>query len=156
MRLVLLYLSLVGVPIAGILGILHVGERLTPPIAVGGAWIVEVEAPATGVPACNTALWQAQEPILTISQSGPHLQLTLSHEDRITFLGEIREGRVTAEAEVTRAAANIPEDRASAHLEAWVDHQAQPMRLRGVLTMIQCAARTDMPFVAVRQLGGGQ
>ena len=48
MRTALLYLLLVGAPVLGVVAILRVGERITPPAAIGGEWAVD---PAAGVDA---------------------------------------------------------------------------------------------------------
>jgi hypothetical protein len=158
MKWVGLYLALVGIPILGVLGILRLGENLTPPISVGGAWSVEVSPPIAGDPACGNPLIQSLPPVLTISQSGPHLQLTLNDPERTTLAGEIRGETVTAEAVVsgTGNEAHASEDAAPTSLAASVDRQADPSRLRGVLITTRCSLRTEMPFTAVRQPGGGQ
>jgi len=49
MRPALLYPLMVGLPIIAIVGILRVGERITPPPALGGSWAAERSA-GTGEP----------------------------------------------------------------------------------------------------------
>jgi hypothetical protein len=160
MKLVFLYLSLVAIPLAGVVGILRLGETLTPPTSIGGAWRIEANPPEAGEPACglSLSLW-VQQPVLTISQSGSHLLLTLNNQQSTTLVGEIEGATVVADESVSRrrAQANAAEAQAAAaHLEASVDRQAEPGRLQGVLTTTQCSRRTVIPFTAIRQPDPGQ
>jgi hypothetical protein len=159
MRLALLYLSLVGLPILGVLGILRLGEALMPPVSIGGAWNIEVNPRDVDDSACGDLLSAPVPPFLTISQSGPHLRLSLNNHERTTFVGEIHGGTVTADEtrSTTVAEANAAEvDPAAAHIEASVDRQAEPSRLRGILTTTHCSQRTEISFSAVRQPDQGQ
>lgn len=159
MKLVLVYLFLVGMPLAGVIGILRIGETLTPPIAVGGVWRLEVSPPAGDEPACDDPLLQSTPPVLTISQSGPHLRLSFNDAGRTTLVGEIRGETVTAEAvgAGSVAEANASEGAAvSTSLEARIDPQTAPGRLRGVLTSTQCSRRIEQPFTALRLPAEGQ
>lgn len=67
MRTALLYTALVGLPVLGLLGVLHLGQRLEAPPVVGGAW--EVTRGGT----CGLRLGDPIE----IVQSGQFLQVTL-------------------------------------------------------------------------------
>lgn len=64
MKSILTYVLLVGVPGAGVLGILHQGQRLHAPHQVEGEWRVEL----AGQPAAA---------VMTIQQSGPYVSITL-------------------------------------------------------------------------------
>ena len=64
MKSLLLYLVLVGLPLAGLFGILRLGSRLEAPPAIGGAWAVTA-APGAALPDS-----------LHLSQSGVHLSVT--------------------------------------------------------------------------------
>jgi hypothetical protein len=44
LRTMVLYVGLVGVPLAGLVGVLRAGVGLAAPPAIGGAWVVEVGA----------------------------------------------------------------------------------------------------------------
>lgn len=71
MRSSLIYLLLVGVPLAALIGVMHLGERIVPPAYVGGVWLVEADSLSGCRPPSE----------LEIVQSGIVLDL---------YLGEIR------------------------------------------------------------------
>src|SRR5687767_9412060 len=55
MRSVLVYLFLVGIPLAGLFGIMNVGERVVAPRPIAGNWIaVERSSRAAWEPGCRT------------------------------------------------------------------------------------------------------
>jgi hypothetical protein len=159
MRLAVLYLTLVALPTLGVWGILRVGETLTPPTSVSGVWRLEANPSDATDATCGYLLRPAAQASLTISQSGPHLLLTLNNQDSTTLVGRIDGEEITAEAAAasSRAVGGGSEAAsASTHLEARVDRQAEATRLQGSLTTTQCSLRTVVPFVAVRQSDPGQ
>lgn len=74
MRPVLWYVVLVGIPVAAMLGILRLGERLVAPRAAHGQYSVAFDS--TGAGHCLSALVADQEKRLNIAQSGPKLDVT--------------------------------------------------------------------------------
>jgi len=74
MRPVLWYLALVGLPVAAMLGILRVGERLVPPRAVHGEYAVVFDSAGSGH--CLSVLVPDGEKRLSVAQSGPKLDVT--------------------------------------------------------------------------------
>jgi hypothetical protein len=159
MRFVWLYAFAMGVPILGIVGVLHLGETLTPPVSVGGMWRIELSLPAAGDSACGSPFSHSEQPVLTISQSGPHLLLAFNDQAGTTLRGEIRGQTMAAESigpGIIAGANGRGEETAPTHLEARVDRQAEPDRLSGVLGSAQCSSQTGIPFTAMRQPGTGQ
>lgn len=155
MRLILLYLFLVGMPILGVLAILRLGENLTPPVSVGGAWNIEISSQTGDNLACSNPLMSSQQPILTISQSGPRLLLIFNDPARTTLIGEIHEATITARTPGHGANATADET-ARLYLEARVDRQTEPDRLQGTFAFSsQCSLQTMMSFTALRQHRGG-
>ncbi|MEP7324688.1 MAG: hypothetical protein ABI836_01960 [Gemmatimonadota bacterium] len=68
MRGVVIYLLLVGIPVAGVIGVLEVGRRITPPPFLGGTWALAISADSScGGPAPADSL------TMVISQSGTHI-----------------------------------------------------------------------------------
>jgi hypothetical protein len=84
MRVVGLYIVLVGVPFAGLMGVLHVGESLSAPRAVGGVWRFEVDRAAPN-PLLERLL-PAEEPTLKLVQSGPRVEVAAAHEHSLGFI----------------------------------------------------------------------
>lgn len=130
------YLLMVGLPILGVFGLLQIGQQLTPPVSVGGDWLIEV-TPAAGANAiCGQFLIQADRPRLTILQSGPRLVLTFNDAAKTALPGSIDDLTLTA---------TTPDIRVTTS----VDRQIEPNRLHGKIAFSNCAE--SVPFQAVRQ-----
>ena len=71
MRHLISYLLFVGIPLAGLLGVLRVGQGLQAPAAVHGAWAVQPMA-ASGR-ACARYLLSGGDSTLALTQSGRQL-----------------------------------------------------------------------------------
>jgi hypothetical protein len=145
MRIILHYLVLVGVPVLGVLGLLQVGERLTAPVSVGGTWSAEIDEQTVDDPACGGLSSWSEPVILTISQSGPNLLLTINNQEKISMAGQIKGMKISARGAVHSSADVTTE----IHLEATVDRQAEPDGLLGELTINNCL--TPAPLTATRQ-----
>jgi len=144
MKAVLLYLALVGIPVLAVLGILQLGRGLTAPIAVAGTWNIEKNSPITNDSSCSALPISSDKPVLTITQSGSHLQLMFNDTDRTTLTGELHEQTIST--------ANTPSQGQDAiGLEARVDRQAEPDSLQGVLTFRECPSRKAVTFTATHQ-----
>ena len=132
MKLVAIYLLLVGIPLAGLAAILHAGRALHAPPAIGGEWRVE------GAAADSVAS-------LAISQSGEHVEVSLG---AARLRGRLAGDSVVAE----RRGSAAP---CARQLHARIDTAARPMRMIAEL-------RPDAPgcapsrFAAVHPAGGGR
>jgi hypothetical protein len=85
MRHVISYLLFVGVPLAGLLGVIRVGQGIEAPLAVHGAWAVQpMPAP---VRVCTRYLLSGADSSLTISQSGRALTATLGPASEVALRG---------------------------------------------------------------------
>lgn len=154
MRSGFLYLFLVGVPVLAISGVLRVGQSLRSPIFVGGAWSVERSWNTDPNSSCGYSFINSGRTILTISQSGSRLLLTLNDENMTTFAGEIRDATITAT--IARLASDTSIDApgvsgASIRLHARVERESGADRLLGALTFYDCPTPTVMSFSAQRQ-----
>ena len=155
-RTVLLYLVLVGLPLAGLLGILRVGRALTPPPPIGGEWVVETALPAGLPESCAARLRPAaRQPALTLSQSGIYLSLTLRGEKGAATLdGRLREDSLFASAEPrARTASRGAECEAldGLRLDAALQHSpGGAARLNGTLAVPGCGGCAPARFTAVR------
>jgi hypothetical protein len=150
MKAVLHYLLLVGMPVLGVFALLRAGERLTAPVSVGGTWNLEIDSQFVDSPACTTLSSQSEQPVLTISQSGPHLRLTFNDEGKTMLVGEIDDTTIVANAIRQPAAGDTRDNHAAViHFEAIVNRQTEPDRLEGTLIMNDC--RVSAPLTALRQ-----
>src|SRR5262245_27361548 len=134
MRSVLLYISMVGLPILGMVGALHLGRGLTAPASVAGIWRVELGGPAGGAQRCNEA--PASEPLaLQIIQSGRRIAISVGDEKKVAAVGELREATLTA-------AGDSLEVKASLHREG------DRTRLQGFISLRVCGKPTEIEFHA--------
>jgi hypothetical protein len=149
MKPVVLYIFLVGIPLAGVVGVLRVGENLRPPIFIGGRWGIQISPEIAGADSCGDMLIRFNGATLTISQSGSSLLLTLDNEPKTMLAGEIR--GLTVIANILHQ--SIDKESASDHNLVSIHLQAQGERnrLQGVLKFAGCPAHTDTQFIATRQ-----
>jgi hypothetical protein len=153
MKPVLLYLLLVGLPIAGVFGIVRLGKKLHAPVSVGGVWKVEFNPRDQDIPPCEGFAVSSQPLILTISQSGPRLALTFSDKNKTDLLGTIKDGLVSAESfhQATAVTGKMSDAKSAIQLQAGIDRQLDSDYLRGVLTVPACPAGGRLSFIASRQ-----
>jgi hypothetical protein len=153
-KLIFAYLSLVGIPVLALLGILRRGQRLTPPVSVGGAWNLEADFSALAGAPCRDLLLSVKQPFLSISQSGPSLAFTINDSQRTTLTGTIQKTSLsmgpgpsgTADGGIGSCA-----DPRVIHLVAEVGKEAEQRILTGTLSIVDCADCKPIPFRATRQ-----
>ena len=71
MKSVIIYLILVGIPVAGVIGVLRIGRHITPPPYVGGTWAVTIRPDSLCGPSAP-----ADSLTMVVSQSGPHIAVS--------------------------------------------------------------------------------
>ncbi|GAB4577939.1 MAG: hypothetical protein Fur0022_06710 [Anaerolineales bacterium] len=144
MKAVLHYVFLVGIPVIIVLVILQVGERtLTAPISVHGGWDIAF-SPSQPAPSCQDVHLDYEDPVLTISQSGPHLVIYFDDLQRTTFKGNITQSSILAHA--VDASGKVMPDFS---LAFQVDRSVDPDQLSGTLTAESC--EEAWAFTATRQ-----
>lgn len=135
MKALLQYLVLVGLPVLGVLGVLQLGQGLTAPKALAGAWAFNPSGLVSEASTCPVLESVDQVATLAVAQSGPDLTLEL---------GELRvDGQV--EGSTVRAMSPL------LALDADV---GLPGQMRGTLTFPTCPASPTLTFNALRQLSG--
>jgi hypothetical protein len=146
MRTLFIYLTLVGLPGLGILGVLRAGDGLNPPASVGGSWSVELGGP--GDASCAGQLLGSGPRVMSVSQSGTQLVLSLGGEGGARLSGEIERGDVSAESSAPRG--DEAGGRAPVRLRAALDGRE---RLRGSLFFEKCPGDAAVSFTATREGG---
>ena len=153
MRPVLLYLVLVGIPVLGILGLLQVGQTLSPPISLAGTWNAQLSLPSQLDSAAGDPLMDPGPILLNISQSGPDLFLAFDDDQETTLVGNVKDR--TIDASVFRDPRGPTTTPSSAtiiiHFHGTVDRQTGPDRLVGVLIFEDGPSRTEVSLSAIRQ-----
>jgi hypothetical protein len=95
MRHLISYLLFVGVPLAGLLGVLRVGQGIEPPRAVHGSWAVQPMAASGRV--CTRYLLSDADSTLVISQSGHLLTATLGPGAEVGLKGSLTGDEISLE-----------------------------------------------------------
>jgi hypothetical protein len=159
-RVVLLYLGLVGLPVLGILGLLQVGQTLSAPISLAGTWNAQLNPDSKSTAADPGLLPQPM--VLTITQSGPDVILVFDDNQRTTLVGKIQGATIDATAlghDGTTADSAADFGNAPRSFRASIDWQAEPRRLVGMLVLDRGRLHAEVPIVAVRKRevhkGGG-
>jgi hypothetical protein len=149
---ILAYVLLVGLPIAGLVGVLKSGRTLTPPISVDGLWYLQIDPERLASLPCGKALADSPETVLAISQSGKNFTLSLTNGPKSTASGMIEGAAVKA------SIAPAPDWSAQAGcgdqeltMTATVDAKADPRTLAGQLSVNHCPSCSAIEFHATRQ-----
>jgi hypothetical protein len=148
---VIAYILLVGLPLAGLAGVLRSGRSLTAPISVDGSWKLEADSIHSSGQSCDKALSSLSPSSFSISQSGKSLMLTLNNPAKTTAEGSL-EGKVvkaqvgTTDSSTAGCTAGQP-----LLLMATVDPKSEPRSLAGVLSVNGCSSCGSVEFRAVRQ-----
>lgn len=151
MKAVMHYIFLVGIPVLIVLLLLQAGERyLRAPVSVGGNWKLLPFSDTLTTP-CSELAFGAEDPLMNISQSGPHLVLKFNDEALTTLPGTLNGFDISG----TSHSYTHPE---SITLQATVSLDVEPDQLDGTLYFASC--ETTVSFHATRepiveQTGGG-
>ncbi|MCC6642500.1 MAG: hypothetical protein IT386_15175 [Deltaproteobacteria bacterium] len=153
MKIVLLYLVLVGLPVLGVVGILRLGGRLGAPPDIGGVWRAEIAPAAQLVPPCVELAPDA--PAFDVEQSGVHADVTLNDPARTRLEAILRGtrlwGRAASLPMLGTARAACPQ--APLELAADFIMDGRVAQLAGQLWAGGCAACAPVSFRAERVSG---
>jgi hypothetical protein len=125
---------MVGLPIAGMVGALHLGRGLAAPASVAGVWRVELVGPAGGIQPCN----EAPAPVpqaLQITQSGRRIAISVGDEKNVAAVGEVREATLTAAGD-------------SLQVKASLHREGDRTRLQGFISLKVCGNPAEIEFHA--------
>jgi hypothetical protein len=125
---------LVGLPLAGVFGVLTWGERLEAPASARGRWQFEQPETAPAAKLCAPAPEAGQ--VLTIVQSGRALHLAWGDVAETALVGHLDGVQITAR-----------ENRGPAILTATLNQVEAATRLEGTLTSAECAEAVSVSAV---------
>lgn len=153
MRTALLYLVLVGAPVLGVLAILRVGERITPPAAIGGEWTADSAAGADAATAvrCDGVVERRSVRSALVSQSGTMATAALRDASGATWAEgtiTLRPGSALAEGDLTLVGCR------SGGVRATLAHGGGPTP-RAVTLTTTASHCTDCPPSHVRLVRSG-
>jgi len=158
-KLAVAYIFLVGFPLLTLVAILRAGTHLTAPKAIQGGWNVQADfSPWQSVP-CGAMLSNAQQPLLTIDQSGSDLTVRLNDAERTVLSGTV-EGFTLSSTPSDAGVETEPGPRArpacrsaqSLRLQAAVNQHGKQRTLAGTLHLDGCASCPPIAFTAIRQM----
>jgi hypothetical protein len=140
------YLLLVGVPLLGVIAVLHLGRAITPTMSVGGRWRIDAQGQLAPALACATDS-PGNEPVpMDISQSGRELSFVLGERPGLALRGKIARSAVVA----SSRGGSTP----SAHLRAEIDRRVKPATMVGTVDLGDCpdgGTAGAIPFRATRE-----
>ena len=162
-KLAVAYIFLVGFPLLTLVAILRAGTHLTAPMAVHGDWNVQADfSPWQGVP-CGALLNNAQQPLLSIDQSGSELTVRLNDSERTVLPGTIdgftlsstpSDGEI--ESEPGLRANPACRSSQSMRLQAAINQHGKQRSLTGTLHLDGCTSCPPIAFTAIRQMLPGR
>lgn len=145
MRHLLSYLALVGIPMLGLLGVLEIGERLSAPVAVHGAYALTLPAPREP---CLEAAFPRDDPRLVIAQSGPIVQVRLGSPAGLELRGRTDAGTLRAGGPLPhRRPAGCAAD--SVTFEGSITRTPDAWLLAGLIRLVPCDACAPVPIAGV-------
>jgi hypothetical protein len=152
-KLLLTYVVLVGFPLLILLAILRIGDRLTPPQSLAGAWKLEADFSALASRTCRDLFSGVKQPFFNVSQSGPSLALTLNNAQSTTLPGTLQDSHVVAGSWPADPPAGSAAclDAHAIQVRADIAKDAGRRILVGTLGIAGCASCTPVPFRAERQ-----
>jgi hypothetical protein len=147
---VIAYIVLVGLPLAGLAGVLRAGRSLKAPASVDGTWKLQRDASQSNPGPCTQVVASIFNSSLVISQSGNSVILTFPGTPKASGSGAI-EGQILRGVLVpSDSSASDCAGDARVTLTATIDPKADPRMLTGVLSLDNCASCADTKFSAVR------
>ncbi|HLZ41760.1 MAG TPA: hypothetical protein VKQ11_12405 [Candidatus Sulfotelmatobacter sp.] len=147
---VIAYVVLVGLPLAGLAGVLRAGRSLAAPISVDGTWKVEADTSRVGPAPCSQAITALSNSSLLISQSGKSLILTFSDGPRSVSAGVLNGRTMSAPLMLEPSSGSGCMAAQAMTLVAAVDEQAEPRTLSGSFSLNDCPSCGPITFRAVR------
>ncbi len=149
-RHLLAYLAFVGIPLAGLLGVLRLGQGIRAPQAVHGRYAV-TRLDSAG--ACQAFLLSGDSSLI-MTQSGQQVTATLGRTAAVTLRGSVSGSTLTLAGVVPAA---LPREAAcpvgdTMRLVGQARRAPDHGRLDGTLAFLRCAECSTATFQAVRLL----
>lgn len=142
------YVCLVGIPLLGLIGIVHEGQHLNAPASVNGNWSVEGDFAAWAGKPCADLLTAEKRPALNISQSGSMLSIVLGDAQVAPLTGTIEGTTLTAGVEDPTPSGSASCN-AAIRVKATASKDREQRRLMGILQLNTCASCAPVAFLAI-------
>ncbi len=152
MRSLVLYFILVVLPLVGVLAILRSGSHLVPPVAINGKWVINKEE-GSDRSYCNNLVIVANEPKLSITQSGQWIDIQFNDDQTTAFRGLLQDSQLNTQTVhpvvVTDKNSHCIGNNRLA-LEATFVKEGEQTKLSGVIKVDGCDSCAPVPFTATR------
>jgi hypothetical protein len=155
---VIAYILLVGLPLLALVGVLRSGRGLVAPISVDGVWKLGTDQPSPPAGKCGKSLASIQDSLVTISQSGKQLSLTLNNGSPVIGSGVIEGTTLNATVPFSSAPMNEPGCGSNTvlTLSATVNPKAEARSMQGTISVNDCASCSTVNYLASRQTRSGR
>lgn len=155
---VIAYVLLVALPLLGLVGVLRSGRGLVAPISVDGVWKFEANGTTPSADGCVKSLASLQDSLVTISQSGKRLGLSLNGLNLndgppLVGSGVIDGTTLNATILLPETQANEPGcgNNAVLALAATVVRKPESRSMQGTVSVSECPTCAILKFQAVWQ-----
>ncbi|MHB8218679.1 MAG: hypothetical protein ACYDDS_21615 [Candidatus Sulfotelmatobacter sp.] len=150
---VIAYILLVGLPLLGLAGVLRFGHGLSAPISVSGVWKLGAEGAPLVDGKCGKGLASLQGALLTISQSGKELIVSVNNESLAIGSGVMEGTTLMATLPLLETPTKEPTCGSDngITLTATVDPKLEPRSMQGTFSLRECDSCARMKYRAVRQ-----
>jgi hypothetical protein len=147
MKFFLIYVSIVGTLLIGIVCVLWIGSHLVAPAAIGGVWKMNSYPQSEVGIDCASGLDWTDQTTLTVDQSGKFVELTVNNEVPSLLAGTVQDLTVTALASsANRRSEPAVQIGEVSQLSADIQRDEDSEQLIGTLVIEGCAE--SLPFVA--------
>jgi hypothetical protein len=152
-KFLVIYVLLVGLPLLGLAGVLRSGRGLRAPISVDGVWRFRTDSANLPAGGCGQPLASLQDSLVTISQSGKGLVVSLNNGAPAAGSGVIEGTTLNATVPLPETSANAPGCASDnlLTLRATIDPKADPRSMQGTISANGCASCASVQYQAVRQ-----
>lgn len=94
LKTIFLYIVLVGIMFAGLLQILHIGEKIEAPVDVNGNWQIDYQFVKLFKTACVPIYFTHKDPEILIEQSGKQLVLSFNDYSKTKMIGTLEKDKM--------------------------------------------------------------
>jgi len=148
---VIAYTLLVGLPLAGLAGVLKSGHSLRAPVAIEGTWKIDSTSLHTAGQSCEKAVSALAASSFLISQSGKTLTFTLQNAAQTSGDGSLDGTSVNVPLAVTDSAVQGCAAGQAVVLTGTIQPDSDPRSISGLIWVAECPACATIQFHAVRQ-----
>lgn len=154
MKIILLYVTLVGLLLLGLLGILRVGTKLNAPVNVSGKYEINSEFVNIIDKSCTPLVFHKAEPQLSIEQSGVYLTAKFNDVNKTEMSGRLENSKLIFSQliQANKDAAKVCGSEIKAELSIKIiQSDTDSDELAGTWIIPDCGTNAQIKFSAVKK-----